>query len=229
MTRLPVATPSCTLPSPSTISGLTPKNGKVAEPGFSFVAPGKGVIMMPPVSVCHQVSTMGQRPPPTTRWYHSQASGLIGSPTVPRRRSERREVFFHRILAGAHQGADGGRRRVEGVDLVLVDHLPEARDRRVGGHAFEHERRRAIGERPVDDVQMAGHPADVRGAPIDVAVVIVEDVLMRHRHVDEITAGRVQHAFRRAGRAGRVEDEERVLGAHRLAGQSADAVRASSW
>ena len=31
------------------------------------MAPGSGVIMMPPVSVCHQVSTIGQRPSPTTR------------------------------------------------------------------------------------------------------------------------------------------------------------------
>jgi hypothetical protein len=38
----------------------------VAEPGLSAVAPGSGVIKMPPVSVCHQVSTMGQRPSPTT-------------------------------------------------------------------------------------------------------------------------------------------------------------------
>ena len=46
---------------------MTPKNGSVAEPGFSRVAPGSGVIRMPPVSVCHQVSTIGQRPSPTTR------------------------------------------------------------------------------------------------------------------------------------------------------------------
>jgi len=37
------------------------KNGRVAEPGLSLVAPGNGVIRMPPVSVCHQVSTIGQR------------------------------------------------------------------------------------------------------------------------------------------------------------------------
>jgi hypothetical protein len=43
--------------------------------------------MMPPVSVCHQVSTIGQVPPPMTSWYHSQALGLIGSPTEPSRRS----------------------------------------------------------------------------------------------------------------------------------------------
>ena len=67
MTRLPSQTPAWTAPAASTISGMTPKNGRVAEPGFSRVAPGSGVIRMPPVSVCHQVSTIGQRPSPTTR------------------------------------------------------------------------------------------------------------------------------------------------------------------
>src|SRR5947208_8855563 len=84
MQRLPWPAPSTTLPSPSTICGTMPKNGRVAEPGLSRVAPGSGVIRMPPVSVCHHVSTIGQRPSPTTRQYHSHASGLIGSPTVPR-------------------------------------------------------------------------------------------------------------------------------------------------
>ena len=45
--------------------------------------PGSGVIMIAPVSVCHQVSTIGQRSPPITLWYQSQAFGLIGSPTEP--------------------------------------------------------------------------------------------------------------------------------------------------
>src|SRR5256885_5559599 len=58
---------TCALPisSASTICGTTPKNGLVAEPGLSGVAPGSGVIRMPPVSVCHQVSTIGQRFSPT--------------------------------------------------------------------------------------------------------------------------------------------------------------------
>ena len=54
------------------------------------VIPGSGVIMIAPVSVCHQVSTIGQRSPPITLWYQSQALGLIGSPTEPSRRSEER-------------------------------------------------------------------------------------------------------------------------------------------
>ena len=60
-----------------------PGKGLVAEPGFSVVRPGIGAIMMLPVSVCHHVSTTGQRPPPICCQYQTQASGLIGSPTVP--------------------------------------------------------------------------------------------------------------------------------------------------
>src|SRR5947209_19486444 len=68
------------------MSALMPGRGFVAEPGFVGVAPGKGEIMMPPVSVCHHVSTIGQRPPPIVSRYHIHASGFIGSPTCPSRR-----------------------------------------------------------------------------------------------------------------------------------------------
>ncbi len=64
MTSLPPEFRGTTLPCSSTTSGTMPKNGSVAEPGLVGVAPGNGVIMMPPVSVCHQVSTIGQRLPP---------------------------------------------------------------------------------------------------------------------------------------------------------------------
>ena len=74
----------------STTSASTPGNGVVAEPGLVAVIPGSGVIMIAPVSVCHQVSTIGQRSPPITLWYQSQALGLIGSPTEPSSRSEER-------------------------------------------------------------------------------------------------------------------------------------------
>src|SRR3954453_23617781 len=81
------------LPSLSTTAASMPGNGLVAEPGFVAVITGSGVIMMWPVSVCHHVSTIGQRPPPTTLWYQAQAFGLIGSPTDPRRRREERSCF----------------------------------------------------------------------------------------------------------------------------------------
>src|SRR6185436_16707992 len=82
------------LPSLLTTSGTTPKKGNPVDPGFAYTAPGSVVIMMAPVSVCHQVSTIGQRPPPTILWYQIQASGLIGSPTVPSRRRLDKSLFL---------------------------------------------------------------------------------------------------------------------------------------
>src|ERR1700716_1603558 len=88
MISLPPMSGPTSLPFSSTIAASTPKKGRVALPGFVGIAPGNGVIMIAPVSVCHQVSTMGQRPPPTLLRYHIQASGLIGSPTEPSNRSD---------------------------------------------------------------------------------------------------------------------------------------------
>ena len=48
---------------------------------------------MQPVSVCHHVSTIGQRPLPIVFWYQIHASGLIGSPTVPSSRREDRSCL----------------------------------------------------------------------------------------------------------------------------------------
>ncbi len=60
-----------------------PGSGVCAEPGFVAVTPGSGVIIIEPVSVCHQVSTIGVRSPPMFLRYQIHASGLIGSPTEP--------------------------------------------------------------------------------------------------------------------------------------------------
>src|SRR5438132_3253627 len=88
ITRYPAPPSGTDLPSSSTTSAFTPGKGKVALPGLHVVRPGSGVIKIIPVSVIHQVSTIGQREPPIVSWYQSQASGLIGSPTDPSRRSD---------------------------------------------------------------------------------------------------------------------------------------------
>src|ERR1700758_5609604 len=90
MISLPPTLGGTSLPASSTTAASTPKNGKVALPGLVGVAPGNRVIMIPPVSVCPQVSTIGHGPPPISVWYHNRASGLIGSPTVPSSRREER-------------------------------------------------------------------------------------------------------------------------------------------
>ncbi len=84
ITRKPPRPGGTERPCSSTTSATTPKKGRVALPGLVGIAPGRGVIMIAPVSVCHHVSTIGQRPEPTVSRYQIQASGLIGSPTEPR-------------------------------------------------------------------------------------------------------------------------------------------------
>ena len=125
--------------------------------------------------------------------------------------------LLHRRVAGLHQRPDRGRCGVDDVDLVLVADLPEARHAGIVRHALEDHRGGAVGERSVDDVAVAGHPADIGGAPIDVAVVVIENILVRHRHVDVVAAGGVQHALRLTGRARGVENEQRILRVHVLA------------
>src|SRR5579883_2737853 len=94
ITRKPPVLGGTELPEPSTTSATMPGNGFVAEPGLVATMPGSGVIMMLPVSVCHHVSTMGQRSLPITWLYQIHASGLIGSPTVPIRRSDDRSCLL---------------------------------------------------------------------------------------------------------------------------------------
>jgi hypothetical protein len=66
MTSRPPALSGTPAPWRSTTSAATPGSGRVQEPGLVGIAPGSGEIMIMPVSVCHQVSTIGQRFLPMT-------------------------------------------------------------------------------------------------------------------------------------------------------------------
>src|SRR5438309_5445483 len=123
-TRYPAPPEGTDFPSSSTTSAFTPGKGNVALPGLVVVRPGSGVMRIMPVSVIHQVSTIGQRPPPTFCWYQSQASGLIGSPTEPRSRNDRMSCFCRysdphfmnvRIAVGAQY-------RIEILYFSMIDH-----------------------------------------------------------------------------------------------------------
>src|SRR6478735_6057448 len=78
------------LPFSSTSIGCTPGIGKVAQLGFAGVTPARFEINTPPVSVCHQVSTIGHFFLPICSSYQCHASSLIGSPTVPNTLKEER-------------------------------------------------------------------------------------------------------------------------------------------
>ena len=66
----------------------------MAKVGFPFVTLASDDIMIPPVSVCHHVSTIGHLFFPIFSLYHFQASSLIGSPTVPRTFNEDKSYFL---------------------------------------------------------------------------------------------------------------------------------------
>src|SRR5262249_44437189 len=66
---------------------------------------------------------------------------------------------LYEVVARAHERTDRGRRRVEGVDLPLVDDVPEARCRRIVRHALEHQGDGPVRERTIENVAVPGHPA----------------------------------------------------------------------
>ena len=175
------------------------------------------MIRIIPVSVCHQVSTTGTRSPPIVLAVPDP--GLRVDRLADRaEEADRREVVLLRVLAPPlHVAADRGRRRVEDVDAVALDDRPPAVPIREVGHAFVHDARRPVAERAVDDVAVAGHPADVGRAPVDRVGLDVEDVVVRRRGADEVAARRVDDPLRLRGRPARVEQVEEILGIHRLA------------
>ena len=131
--------------------------------------------------------------------------------------AETRQVMPFRVLvAPPHERPDRGRGRVQDRDVVFLDHPPESVGLRPIRCAFVHEDARAVREGTVHDVRVAGDPTDVRGAPEQVLLLQVEDVLHRRRDADQIPSRRMLDALRLPRRAGRVQNEERVRGVHRL-------------
>src|SRR5690606_5913396 len=86
--------PSRAFPFSSTRIGKTPGSGNVAKLGLVCVIPAKGEIIIPPVSVCHHVSTIGHFFAPILSLYQCQASSLIGSPTEPKTSKDERSCFL---------------------------------------------------------------------------------------------------------------------------------------
>ena len=126
--------------------------------------------------------------------------------------------FLDVLVAPLHEGADGRGRGVEDTDAVIVDQLPEARKVGPVGRALIHQHRGAVLQRAVDDIGVAGDPADIGRAPVDVFVAQVEDIFGGEVGLHRVAAGGVDQALGLAGGAGGVEDVERMFGIERLGG-----------
>ena len=104
--------------------------------------------------------------------------------------------------------------------MVLAD-LPEAAGVGDGRHAFVDHHGGAIRQRAIGHVAVASDPADVGGTPEQVVFLQIEHPLRGLHRAEQIAAGAVLDAFRLAGGAGGVEQEQRVFGIdeHRIAGR----------
>ena len=97
---------------------------------------------------------------------------------------------------------------------MLIDDLAHTRRGWPVRHPFEHQSGGAAGQRAVQQIAVAGDPADIGGAPVNIARVVIENVFKGGGRVDQIAAGGVQHPFRFTGGARGIEDEQRIFGVH---------------
>ena len=117
-----------------------------------------------------------------------------------------------------HVRANRRGRRVERRHAVTLDDLPPALVVWEVGGALVHHGGGGVAEWPVDDVAVAGDPANVGGAPVDVCLRLeVEDHRVGRCDADEIAAGRVRDPLWLRRRSGRVHEEQQILTVHRLA------------
>ena len=82
---------------------------------------------------------------------------------------------------------------------MFFDNTPESRTVRIGWHTFKHQGYRAIGQWPIDDIAMPRHPANIGSTPIDITIMVIKNILMRHRGVNHIAARGVENPFWFAG------------------------------
>ena len=145
----------------------------------------------------------------------------VGAFAGKKQRTEAREIVAADVLSRRVfllDRAERGRRGEQRHRLVLGDDAPErARVRRADRLALVEDRGAAAEQRRIDDVGVADHPADVGGAPPGLALLDAVEAVHRPGERDHVAAVVAHHAFRNAGRAGGVEDVERVGRQHRHA------------
>src|SRR5688572_33355550 len=104
------------------------------------------------------------------------------------------------LRAPLHECANRSWSCVEDCDTAARTDVPEAILCGRIGSALVHHAGSAVGERAIDEVGVAGHPADVGGAPEDVVVAEIEDELRRRRCSGQVAAGGVRSEERRVGK-----------------------------
>src|SRR5215813_4773215 len=99
------------------------------------------------------------------------------------------------MVAPANKCADRGRRGIKNVDPIFFDDFPKPVWFRPIRRTFVHHRCRAVSERTIDDVAVAGDPANISGTPKNILISNVEDVFRGRVNANQITARSVEDAF----------------------------------
>ena len=120
------------------------------------------------------------------------------------------------FLAPAHKGADGRGRGVKDGAAILGDDGPEPIPVGIIRRTLVHHRSGPVRQRPIDNVAVAGDPANIGGTPIDIRLFQVENPLGSGIDAGQIAAGGVDDALGLAGSAAGVEHIEHILAVHRL-------------
>src|SRR3546814_16218370 len=92
------------------------------------------------------------------------------------------------------------------MDLMAVDHFPDTAGCRPVRHALKHQRCRAVGKRPIDNIAMASDPAHIGRTPVNLAPSVIQAPFMRQARPEQIPPRCMEAALkpeeRRVGKEG---------------------------
>src|SRR5208337_3639908 len=133
-------------------------------------------------------------------------------------------VFLGLLGARFAKHANGGGRGVEDVHIEAFCNAPGTTGIGELRHAFIKDTGGSKSEGAIDDVGVAGDPADIRHAPIDIFGMNVLVILGGAGDVCEVASSAVLAALGLAGGAAGVHKEERIFGFHGNGGNDGVAV-----
>ena len=120
------------------------------------------------------------------------------------------------FLAPTHKSADGGGRGVQNAHAILGDHIPETIPPRVIRRTLVHHRGRPVSQRAVDDIAVAGDPANIGGAPVNVILFQVENPLGGGLRPQQIPRRAMDNPLGLARGAAGIQQKQQILAVHRL-------------
>ena len=146
----------------------------------------KLAIMIPPVSVCHQLSWIGQAERLDAPAHGLRVERLADAGDEPQRARGRARA--RRSAPALHQHAHRRRRGVPDASPARSSRIRYQRS--ASNSRLVDDARHAVRERRDDPVRRAGHPAGIGGAPEDVVGVEVERAARRWRGARRRPRGR---------------------------------------